>query len=64
MPIIRHFKFTKAINLAWRKSLRNKGFLKSNPQAEFISAEENREFQGACTDGTNLFIPPVNTKKA
>ena len=34
-----------------------------NPQMEFISVEENREFRGACTDGTNLFIPKVTRKK-
>ena len=34
-----------------------------NPQTEFISVEENREFRGVNADGTNLFRPTVTRKK-
>ncbi|MBR4015623.1 MAG: hypothetical protein IKI88_05415 [Anaerotignum sp.] len=35
----------------------NEACPKWNPQAEFISAEENSGFQGIFADGTRLFIP-------
>ena len=47
-----------------RKGSENEAFSEWNPQAETaFFAEENREFQGACTDGTHLFIPSVTRKK-
>ena len=33
-----------------------KSFPEWNPQAEFISAEENSRFRGVFADGTSLFI--------
>jgi len=38
-----------------RKGSGNYKFPESNPQAEFISAEENSEFRSSA-DGTRLFI--------
>ena len=34
----------------------NEAFPEWNPQSEFISDEENSEFQGFSADGTRLFI--------
>ena len=54
------FKF-----IGQRKGLENEAFSNWNPQAETaLFAEENREFQGACTDGTHLFGIYFNKKKA
>ena len=39
-----------------RKGLGNEAFPEFNPQSEFISGEENSEFQGFLADGTSLFI--------
>ena len=40
-----------------RKGVREtKEFPEWNPQSEFISGEENGEFQGFLADGTRLFI--------
>ena len=33
-----------------------KSFPEWNPQAEFISAEENSRFRGVFADGTSLFV--------
>ena len=35
-----------------------------NLQAEFISAEENRKFRGACTAGTYLFLLCLSSSKS
>ncbi len=39
-----------------RKGLGNEAFPNRNPQPEFISGEENSEFQGFSADGTRLFV--------
>ncbi|MCI1958028.1 MAG: ABC transporter permease [Clostridia bacterium] len=40
----------------------NKEFHNFNPQTEFISVEENSEFQGICAAGAHLFIRTVLVK--